>query len=394
MASIELDSFYLEVAEELPARSRDKLIAAIVRKIAFGEEPVSLPATLKAVYKALKPTIERSITNSKNGKKGGRPKTEIETETAKNSEKPETETETKNIKKAQKHETEIETQTVKNAVNTETEIETQEEKNTIYIDSKDLRNTKNTELYSDSKDTEKQEIESNNNIKSTIDTVNTRNREFIVNNNIKSYITPYSPLLSEENKTETEKKREKPKTETKTQITEIADRVVDYLNLKAGTSYRHGIAKTISLVSARLKDGFTENDFALVINKKCEEWNNTDYAKYLRPETLFGTKFESYLNQISQQNRIDSRSITSPQKNTVPREKRLPWVPDAVYDLPDFGYITSDVYPYDGIIEYIDCNNNYASWEAPNKETAQKIDADYKAYAAEKERQRKESKDQ
>lgn len=383
MASIELDSFYLEVAEELPARSRDKLIAAIVRKIAFGEEPVSLPATLKAVYKALKPTIERSITNSKNGKKGGRPKTEIETETAKNSEKPETETETQSIKKAKKH---------------ETEIETQEEKNTVYIDSKELRNTKNTEYYSDSKDTEKQEIESNNNIKNTIDTVNTRNRESIENNNIKSYITPYTPPLSGENKTETEteteKNREKPKTETKTQITEIADRVVDYLNLKAGTSYRHGIAKTISLVSARLKDGFTENDFTLVINKKCEEWKKTDYAKYLRPETLFGTKFESYLNQIPQQNRIDSRSITSPQKNTVPREKRLPWVPDAVYDLPDFGYITSDVYPYDGIIEYIDCDNNYASWEAPNKEAAQKIDADYKAYAAEKERQRKESKDQ
>lgn len=383
MASIELDSFYLEVVEELPARSRDKLIAVIVRKIAFGEEPVSLPATLKAVYKALKPTIERSITNSKNGKKGGRPKTEIETETAKNSEKPETETETQSIKKAKKH---------------ETEIETQEEKNTVYIDSKELRNTKNTEYYSDSKDTEKQEIESNNNIKNTIDTVNTRNRESIENNNIKSYITPYSPPLSGENKTETEteteKNREKPKTETKTQITEIADRVVDYLNLKAGTSYRHGIAKTISLVSARLKDGFTENDFTLVINKKCEEWNKTDYAKYLRPETLFGTKFESYLNQIPQQNRIDSRSITSPQKNTVPREKRLPWVPDAVYDLPDFGYITSDVYPYEGIIEYIDCNNNYASWEAPNKEAAQKIDTDYKAYAAEKERQRKESKDQ
>lgn len=382
MASIELDSFYLEVAEELPARNRDKLIAVIVRKIAFDEEPESLPAALKAVYKALKPTIERSITNSKNGKKGGRPKTETETQTAKNSEKPETETETQSIKKAKKH---------------ETEIETQEEKNTVYIDSKELRNTKNTEYYSDSKDTVKQEIESNN-IKNTIDTVNTRNRESIENNNIKSYITPYSPPLSGENKTETEteteKNREKPKTETKTQITEIADRVVDYLNLKAGTSYRHGIAKTISLVSARLKDGFTENDFTLVINKKCEEWKKTDYAKYLRPETLFGTKFESYLNQIPQQNRIDSRSITSPQKNTVPREKRLPWVPDAVYDLPDFGYITSDVYPYDGIIEYIDCDNNYASWEAPNKEAAQKIDADYKAYAAEKERQRKESKDQ
>ena len=34
-----------------------------------------------------------------------------------------------------------------------------------------------------------------------------------------------------------------------------------------------------------------------VIDKKCDEWENTEYAKYLRPETLFGEKFESYVNQ-------------------------------------------------------------------------------------------------
>lgn len=170
--------------------------------------------------------------------------------------------------------------------------------------------------------------------------------------------------------------------------------VVDYLNEKAGTHYRAGVSKTQSLIKARANEGFTEADFRTVIDKKCADWKGTEYEQYLRPQTLFGTKFESYLNGVSYNNRIDSRLITSPQKNTVPREKRLPWVPDEVYDLPDFGYITSDVYPYDGIIEYIDCHNNYASWEAPNKEMAQKIDADYKAYAAEKERQRKESEAQ
>lgn len=170
--------------------------------------------------------------------------------------------------------------------------------------------------------------------------------------------------------------------------------VVDYLNEKAGTHYRAGVAKTQALIKARAKEGFTEADFRTVIDKKCADWIGTEYEQYLRPQTLFGTKFESYLNQIPQQNRIDSRLVTSPQKNTVPREKRLPWVPDEVYNLPDFGYITSDVYPYDGIIEYIDCHNNYASWEAPNKEMAQKIDADYKAYATEKERKRKESEAQ
>lgn len=170
--------------------------------------------------------------------------------------------------------------------------------------------------------------------------------------------------------------------------------VVDYLNEKAGTHYRAGVAKTHSLIKARANEGFTEADFRTVIDKKCSDWIGTEYEQYLRPQTLFGPKFESYLNGVSYNNRIDSRLVTSPQKNTVPREKRLPWVPDEVYNLPDFGYITSDVYPYDGIIEYIDCHNNYANWEAPNKEMAQKIDADYKAYAAEKERQRKESEAQ
>lgn len=48
---------------------------------------------------------------------------------------------------------------------------------------------------------------------------------------------------------------------------------------------------------ARLKEGFTVDEFKLVIDKKCSDWlNNRDMAQYLRPETLFGPKFESYLN--------------------------------------------------------------------------------------------------
>ena len=39
------------------------------------------------------------------------------------------------------------------------------------------------------------------------------------------------------------------------------------------------------------------DDFKTVIDKKADDWIGTDMEKYLRPETLFGTKFESYLNQ-------------------------------------------------------------------------------------------------
>ncbi|MCQ0053579.1 DNA replication protein [Pediococcus acidilactici] len=73
--------------------------------------------------------------------------------------------------------------------------------------------------------------------------------------------------------------------------------IISYLNEKAGTKYRASGTKTQRLIKARFNDGFNDEDFKKVINIKVAEWSGTDMAKYLRPETLFGTKFESYLNQ-------------------------------------------------------------------------------------------------
>ncbi len=72
--------------------------------------------------------------------------------------------------------------------------------------------------------------------------------------------------------------------------------IVDYLNLKAVTRYKPSSKKTQSCINARLKEGFTLDDFKTVIDKKCAEWKGTEMEQYLRPETLFGTKFEGYLN--------------------------------------------------------------------------------------------------
>jgi uncharacterized phage protein (TIGR02220 family) len=77
----------------------------------------------------------------------------------------------------------------------------------------------------------------------------------------------------------------------------VYEEVIDYLNEKAETQYRSSSAKTKSLIQARVNDGFTLDDFKKVIDKKVSEWKNTEMAKFIRPETLFGTKFESYLNQ-------------------------------------------------------------------------------------------------
>lgn len=73
--------------------------------------------------------------------------------------------------------------------------------------------------------------------------------------------------------------------------------VIKKLNDLANTSYRATTKKTQSLIRARLEEGFTLEDFYKVIENKVTEWLGTEYEKYLRPETLFGTKFENYLNQ-------------------------------------------------------------------------------------------------
>lgn len=74
--------------------------------------------------------------------------------------------------------------------------------------------------------------------------------------------------------------------------------IIDYLNDKIGSNYKSTTSKTKQLIKARFNEGFTLEDFKIVIDKKYVEWyNNKDMNKYLRPETLFGTKFEGYLNQ-------------------------------------------------------------------------------------------------
>lgn len=75
------------------------------------------------------------------------------------------------------------------------------------------------------------------------------------------------------------------------------EEIVNYLNKKAGTKYKASSKKTKELIKARWNEGFKLEDFKTVIKKKADEWLNTEFEKYLRPETIFGTKFENYLNQ-------------------------------------------------------------------------------------------------
>lgn len=73
---------------------------------------------------------------------------------------------------------------------------------------------------------------------------------------------------------------------------------IAYLNQVTGKNFQF-VEKSMNLIKARLKDGFELDDFKKVIDIKFNEWSNTDMAKYIRPETLFGNKFDGYLNQMT-----------------------------------------------------------------------------------------------
>lgn len=74
--------------------------------------------------------------------------------------------------------------------------------------------------------------------------------------------------------------------------------IINYLNEKADRQFKSTTSKTQSLIRARFNEGWGGDDFKTVIDKKTKEWlGDSKMENYLRPETLFGTKFESYLNQ-------------------------------------------------------------------------------------------------
>jgi uncharacterized phage protein (TIGR02220 family) len=81
--------------------------------------------------------------------------------------------------------------------------------------------------------------------------------------------------------------------------------VINYLNQQTGKHYKSTTKKNQTVIRARTDEGFTLDDFKQVINNKVAEWKDTDMEKYLRPETLFGTKFEGYLNQETQPSGMD-----------------------------------------------------------------------------------------
>lgn len=73
--------------------------------------------------------------------------------------------------------------------------------------------------------------------------------------------------------------------------------VIEHFNKVIGSKYKSNSKEIIRLIKQRIREGFNKEDFISVINKKYNDWRDTKYACFLRPKTLFGDKFESYVNQ-------------------------------------------------------------------------------------------------
>lgn len=73
--------------------------------------------------------------------------------------------------------------------------------------------------------------------------------------------------------------------------------IIGYLNQKTGKSYKSTSSETRKHIRARFQEGSTLEDFKKVIDNKVSEWKGTEMDGFLRPITLFGTKFEGYLQQ-------------------------------------------------------------------------------------------------
>lgn len=74
--------------------------------------------------------------------------------------------------------------------------------------------------------------------------------------------------------------------------------IVDYLNEKTDRQFKSTTKKTQSLIRARLNEGWEVEHFKTVIDNKVAQWkDDNEMQRYLRPDTLFGTKFEGYLNE-------------------------------------------------------------------------------------------------
>mgnify|MGYP004554691105 FL=1 len=73
--------------------------------------------------------------------------------------------------------------------------------------------------------------------------------------------------------------------------------IIGYLNERIDSDYRPSAERNKKPIRARWAEGYRVDDFKTVIDLKAAEWlGDPKMSNFLRPTTLFGPKFEDYLN--------------------------------------------------------------------------------------------------
>jgi len=78
--------------------------------------------------------------------------------------------------------------------------------------------------------------------------------------------------------------------------------VIKHLNTVNDSKFECKSKSSVKSVTSVLKQGYSINDCKLVVNWKFKEWSNSEkMRKFLRPDTLFGSKFDIYLAEARSQ---------------------------------------------------------------------------------------------
>lgn len=127
-----------------------------------------------------------------------------------------------------------------------------------------------------------------------LDTPNNTMKKIVDNANMKDTFKDVKPAKTTAKKEAAPKEKDIKQEQNK----EVIKEIINYLNEKAGTKFRPNSKETVKHINARIKEGYTVQDFKYVIDVKVSQWkNDPKMSAFIRPQTLFGTKMENYVNE-------------------------------------------------------------------------------------------------
>ena len=84
------------------------------------------------------------------------------------------------------------------------------------------------------------------------------------------------------------------------------------------------------LIRARMSEGFTVENFITINEKKVKQWlHDPEMSKYLRPATLYGNKFDGYLNEVvcdlpaTNSNSLNKNKFQSADERRIESNKKI-----------------------------------------------------------------------